>query len=60
MAEILQKAYQKAIDEQGEMEIKKSRKGPTEDSIIGTGPDIIQPPRPEVKEVVSDEGADDQ
>jgi hypothetical protein len=60
MAEILQKAYQKAIDEQGEMEDKKSQKAPTIDSIIGTGPDIIQLPKTEVKEVVSDEGADAQ
>jgi hypothetical protein len=60
MAEILQNAFQKAIDEQGEMEIKKSQKAPTEDSVIGTGWDIIQPPKTEVKEVVSDEGADDQ
>jgi hypothetical protein len=60
MAEILQKAFQKAIDEQGEMEDKKTQKAPTIDSVIGTGPDIIQPPKTEVKEVVSDEGADAQ
>jgi hypothetical protein len=60
MAEILQNAFQKAIDEQGEMEDKKSQKAPTKDSVIGTGPDIIQLPKTEVKEVVSDEGADDQ
>jgi hypothetical protein len=60
MAEILQNAFQKAIDEQGEMEDKKSQKAPTIDSVIGTGPDIIQPPKTEVKEVVSDEGADAQ
>jgi hypothetical protein len=41
MAEILQNAFQKAIDEQGEMEDKKSQKAPTIDSVIGTGPDII-------------------
>jgi hypothetical protein len=29
MAEILQKAFQKAIDEQGEMEDKKSQNTPT-------------------------------
>jgi hypothetical protein len=55
MAEILQKAFQNAIDEQGEMEEKKSQKAPTKDSVIGTGPDIIQPPKTEVKEVVSHE-----
>jgi hypothetical protein len=60
MAEILQKAFQNAIDEQGEMEDKKSQKAPTIDSVIGTGPDIIQPPKTEVKEVVSHEGADAQ
>jgi hypothetical protein len=58
MAEILQNAFQKAIDEQGEMEDKKSRKAPTIHSVIGTGPDIIQLSKTEVKEVVSDEGAD--
>jgi hypothetical protein len=57
-AEILQKTFQKAIDEQGKMEDKKSQKAPTIDSIILTGPDIIQLPKTEVKEVVSDEGAD--
>jgi hypothetical protein len=60
MAEILQKAFQNAIDEQGEMEDKKSQKAPTIDSVIGKGPDIIQPPKTEVKEVVSHEGADAQ
>jgi hypothetical protein len=60
MAEILQNAFQKAIDEQGEMEDKKSQKAPTIDSVIGIGPDIIQLPKTEVKEVVSDEGVDAQ
>jgi hypothetical protein len=60
MAEILQKAFQNAIDEQGEMEDKKSQNTPTIDSVIGTSPDIIQPPKTEVKEVVSHEGADAQ
>jgi hypothetical protein len=60
MADILQNAFQKAIDEQGEMEDKKSQKAPTIDSVIETGPDIIQLPKTEVKEVVSDEGADAQ
>jgi hypothetical protein len=60
MAEILQNAFQKAIDEQGEMEDKKSQKAPTIDSVIVTGPDIIQLPKTEVKENVSDEGADAQ
>ncbi len=60
MAEILQKAFQNAIDKQSEMKDKKSQNTPTIDSVIGTGPDIIQPPKTEVKEVVSDEGADDQ
>jgi hypothetical protein len=60
LAEILQKAFQKAIDEQGEMEDKKSQKAPTIDSVIVTGPDIIQLAKTEVKEVVSDEGADAQ
>jgi hypothetical protein len=57
MAEILQNPFQKAIDEQSEMEDKKSPKAPTIDSVIVTGPDIIQLPKTEVKEVVSDEGA---
>jgi hypothetical protein len=60
MAEILPNAFQKAIDEQGEMEDKKSQNAPTIDSVIGTGPDIIQPPKTEVKEVVNHEGADAQ
>jgi hypothetical protein len=60
MLEILQNALQKAIDEQGEMEDKKSQKAHTIDSVIVTGPDIIQLPKTEVKEVVSDEGADAQ
>jgi hypothetical protein len=60
MAEILQNAFQKAIDEQDEMEDKKSQKAPTIDSIIMTGPDIIQLLKTEVKEVVSNEGADAQ
>jgi hypothetical protein len=61
MAEILQKAFQNAIDEQGEIEDRKSQNAPTIDSVIGTGPDIIQPPKTEVKEVVShEEGADAQ
>jgi hypothetical protein len=58
MAEILQQAFQNAIDEQGEMEDKKSQKAPTIDSVIWTGPDIIQLPKTEVKEVATDEGAD--
>jgi nucleoside-triphosphatase THEP1 len=49
MAEILQNAFQKAIDEQGEMEDKKSQKATTIDSVIETGPDIIQLPKTEVK-----------
>jgi nucleoside-triphosphatase THEP1 len=60
MAEILQKAFQNVIDERGEMEDKKSQNAPTIDSVIGTGPDVIQPPKTEVKEVVSHEGADAQ
>jgi hypothetical protein len=40
------------------MEDKKSQKAPAIDSVIVTGPDIIQLPKTEVKEVVSDEGAD--
>jgi hypothetical protein len=60
MAEILQKAYQKAIDEQGEMVYNTSQNTPTIDSVIGTGPDIIQPPKIEVKEVFSHEEVDSQ
>jgi hypothetical protein len=41
MAEILQKVFQNAIDEQGEMEDKKSQKAPVIDSVIVTGPDYI-------------------
>jgi hypothetical protein len=50
MAEILQNAFQKAIDEQGEMEDKKSQKAPTIYSVIATVPDIFQLPKTEVKE----------
>jgi hypothetical protein len=58
MAEILQKAFQNAIDKQGKMEDKKSQKAPAIDSVIVTGPDIIQLPKTGVKEVATDEGAD--
>jgi hypothetical protein len=58
VAEILQKAFQNAIDEQGEMEDKISQKAPAIDSVIVTGPDIIQLPKTGVKEVATDEGAD--
>jgi hypothetical protein len=58
MAEILQKAFQNAIDEQGEMEDKKSQKAPAIDSVIVTGPDVIQLPKTGEKEVATDEGAD--
>jgi hypothetical protein len=58
MAEILQKALQKAIEEQGEMEDKKSQKAPAIDSVIATGSDIIQLPKIGEKEVATDEGAD--
>jgi hypothetical protein len=58
VAEILQKAFQNVIDEQGEMEDKKSKKAPAIDSVIATGPDIIQLPKTGKKEVVTDEGVD--
>ena len=59
MAEILQKAFQNAIVEEGEMEDKKSKKAPAIDSVIATGPDtIIQLPKTGEKEVATDEGAD--
>jgi hypothetical protein len=58
MAEILQKAFQNAIDEQGEMEDKKSQKAPAIDSVTVTGPDIIQLPKTGEKEVATDEWAD--
>jgi hypothetical protein len=58
MAEILQKAFQNAIDEQGEMEEKKSQKAPTIDSVIVTRPDFIQLPKTGEKEVAINEGAD--
>jgi hypothetical protein len=57
MAEILQKAFQNAVDEQGEME-DKIKKAPAIDSVIVTGPDIIQLPKTGEKEVETDEGAD--
>jgi hypothetical protein len=38
------------------MEDKKSQKAPTIDTVIVTGSDIIQLPKTEVNEVVSDEG----
>ena len=58
MAEILQKEFQNAIEEQGEMEDKKSKQASAIDSIIATGPDIIQLPKIGEKEVATDEGAD--
>jgi hypothetical protein len=58
MAEILQKALQNAIDEQGEMEDKKSKEAFAIDSVIATGPDIIKLPKTSKKEVATDEGAD--
>jgi hypothetical protein len=58
MAEILQKAFQNAIEEQGKMEDTKSRKAPVIDSVIATGTDIIQLPKTGEKEVATDEGAD--
>jgi hypothetical protein len=58
MAEILQKAFQNAIEEQGEMEDKKSKKASTIDSVIATRPDIIQLPKTGEKEVATAEGAD--
>jgi hypothetical protein len=58
MAEILQKAFQNAIDEQGKMEDKNSQKAPAIDSVIVTGPDIIQLLKTGEKEVATDEGAD--
>jgi hypothetical protein len=59
MAEILQKEFQNAIEEQGEMEDKKLEKASAIDSVIATGPDIIQLPKTGKKEVATDEGADD-
>ena len=56
MAEILQNAFQDAIEEQGEMEDKKSKKASAIDSVIVTGPDIIQLPKTGEKEVATDEG----
>jgi hypothetical protein len=58
MAESLQKAFQNAIEEQGEMEDKKSKKAPAIDFVIATGPDIIQLPKTGEKEVATDEGTD--
>ena len=58
IAEILQKAFQNAIEEKGEMEDKKSQKASAIDSVIATGPDIIQLPKTGEKEVATDEGAD--
>jgi hypothetical protein len=58
MAEILQKVFQNAIEEQGEMEDKKPKKAPAIDSVIATGPDFIQLPKIGEKEVATDEGPD--
>jgi hypothetical protein len=58
MAEILQKTFQNAIEEQGEMEDKKSKKAPTIDFVIATGPYIIHLPKTGQKEVATDEGVD--
>jgi hypothetical protein len=58
LAEILQKAFQNAIEEQGETEDKKSKKASAIDSVIATGPDIIQLPTTGEKEVATDEGAE--
>jgi hypothetical protein len=40
------------------MEDKKSKKAPAIESLIATGPDIIQLPKTGKKEVATDEGAD--
>jgi hypothetical protein len=58
MAEILQKEFQNATEEQGEMEDKKLEKASAIDSVIATGPYIIQLPKTGEKEVATDEGAD--
>jgi hypothetical protein len=58
MAEILQKAFQNAIEEQGEMEDTKLKKAPAIDSVIATGPDIIQLPKTGEKEIATEEGVD--
>jgi hypothetical protein len=58
IAEILQKAFQNVIEEQGEMEDKKSQKASAIDSVIATSPDIIQLRKTGEKEVATDEGAD--
>jgi hypothetical protein len=57
MAEILQKALQKAIEEQGEMKDNKRKEAPAIDSVIGTGPDLIQLPKLGKKDAATDEGA---
>jgi hypothetical protein len=41
MAEILQKAFQKVIEEKGEMKDNKRKEVPAIDSVIATGPDLI-------------------
>jgi hypothetical protein len=55
MAEILENAFQKAIDEQGEMEDEKQKKAPAIDSVIATRPAFIQLPKLGEKEVASDD-----
>jgi hypothetical protein len=57
MAEILDNAFQKAIEEQGEMEDNKRKEAPAIDSVIATGPDLIQLPKLGKKDAATDEGA---
>jgi hypothetical protein len=56
MAEILQKAFQTAIEEQSEMEDKKQKKAPA--IVIATRLDFIHLPKWGEKEVASDEWAE--
>jgi hypothetical protein len=57
MAEILQKAFQKAIEEQGEMKDNKRKEAPAIDSVIATGLDLIQLPKLGKNDAATDEAA---
>jgi hypothetical protein len=57
MEEILDTAFQKAIEEQGKMEDNKRKTAIAIYSITATGPDFIQLPKLGEKDAATDEGA---
>jgi hypothetical protein len=57
MPEILDNAFQKAIEEQGTMEDQKRKQAPAIDSVIATRPDLSQLPKLGKKDAATDERA---